>query len=78
MHWGGQELEISRYSYNVIDYTGNNLLRADNLPHHRTDYHGRALSHPPHHMHDERGRVRSFTGRVQDFIATAKTLASSF
>ncbi len=71
---GGQDLEIRRYSYNVIDYTGNNLLRADNLPHHRTDYHGRVLSQPPHHMHDERGRVRSFTGQLQDFIKYAKNL----
>jgi hypothetical protein len=67
-------LEVSRYSYNVIDHIGDNLFRADNLPHHRVDYRGRALSHPPHHMHDERGRVRSFTGQVQDFIRYAKNL----
>lgn len=47
-------LEVSRYSYNVISSEGNNLLRADNLPYHRTDYRRRALSYPPHHMHDER------------------------
>ena len=67
-------MEVSRYSDNVIDRTGDNLLRADNLPHHRVDYRGRTLSHPPHHMHDERGRVRSFTGQVQDFIRYAKNL----
>jgi hypothetical protein len=67
-----QGLEVSRYSYNVIDTQGNNLLRADNLPHHRTDYRGHTLTHAPHHMHDERGRVRPFTGHLQDFISYAK------
>jgi|SRR5262245_10411203 len=33
-----QRLTVNRYSYNVIDVTGNNVLRADNLPFHRTDY----------------------------------------
>ena len=35
--FGKQGLEVSRYSYNVINSKGNNLLRADNLPYHRTD-----------------------------------------
>jgi hypothetical protein len=73
------ELQVRRYSYNVIDQTGSNLLRADNLPHHRTDYRGRSLSHPPHHMHDERGRVLSFSGQTPDFLhATRSLLASHF
>lgn len=71
------KLEVSRYSYNVIDSAGNNLLRADNLPFHRTDYRGRPLTHPPHHMHDERARVLSFSGQVQDFINHAKTFLAS-
>lgn len=71
------ELQIQRYSYNVIDIAGTNLLRADNLPHHRTDYRGRLLSHPPHHMHDERGRVRSFSGQAQDFLHATQALLSS-
>jgi Family of unknown function (DUF6516) len=75
--FGEQGLEVSRYSYNVIDHTSTNLLRADNLPHHRIDYRGRALSHPPHHLHDERGRVRSFSGRVLDFISCTKNLLLS-
>lgn len=74
---GRQGLEISRYSYNLIDKAGNNLLRVDNLPFHRTDYRRRALTHPPHHMHDERSRVRSFTGQVQDFINHAKTFLAN-
>ena len=75
--FGEQGLVVSRYSYNVIDHTSNNLLRADNLPHHRIDYRGRALSHQPHHLHDERGRVRSFSGQVLDFISCAKNLLLS-
>ena len=71
--FGKRSLEVSRYSYNVIDSSGRNLLRADNLPFHRTDYRGRTLTHPPHHMHDERGRVLSFSGRVQDFVNHAKS-----
>jgi hypothetical protein len=69
-----QGLEVSRYSYNVINQQEDNLLRADNLPYHRTDYRGHALTHPPHHLHDEQGRVRSFTGQVQDFIGYTKRL----
>lgn len=74
---GRQGLEINRYSYNLIDSAGNNFLRADNLPFHRTDYRRRALTHAPHHMHDERGRVCSFTGQVQDFINHAKSFLAN-
>jgi hypothetical protein len=63
-----QRLTVSRYSYNVIDANGDNLLRAVNLPYHRTDYRGRALTHPPNHMHDARGKLLSFSGRIEDFI----------
>lgn len=72
-------LQVQRYSYNVIDHAGTNVLRADNLPHHRTDYRGRRLSHPPHHMHDTRGRVLSFSGQAHDFLhATRSLLSASF
>ena len=70
-------LSVSRYSYNVIDSSGKNLLRADNLPFHASDYRRRALTHPPHHLHDQRGRIYSFSGNVYHFIAHAKTLLSS-
>lgn len=72
-----QRLTISRYSYNVVDSAGNNLLRADNLPFHRTDYRKKTLTHPPNHMHDQRGRVFSFNGNVHGFVANTKTLLSS-
>ena len=70
-------LQVRRYSYNVIDHAGVNVLRADNLPHHRTDYRGRPLPHPPHHMHDEHGRVLSFSGQVQDFLHATRFLLSA-
>jgi hypothetical protein len=72
-----QRLMVNRYSYNVIDVTGNNVLRADNLPFHRTDYRRRLLRHPPHHLHDERDRVHSFSGDLDEFIARAQTILSS-
>lgn len=72
-----QRLTVSRYSYNVIDPAGNNFLRADNLPFHKTDYRKKLLTHPPNHIHDQRGRVFSFNGDVHIFIANAKTLLST-
>ena len=70
-------LQVRRYSDNVIDHAGVNVLRADNVPHHWTDYRGRPLPHPPHHMHDEHGRVLSFSGQVQDFLhANRSSLAT--
>ena len=72
-----QRLTVSRYSYNLIDAAGNNFRRADNLPFHRTDYRKRLLTHPPHHIHDQRGRVFPFSGDVRHFIADAKTLLST-
>ena len=71
--FGREGFEISRYSYNLVDSSGNNLLRADNLPFHKTDHRGRTLTHPPHHMHDKQGRVVSFNGQIQDFINHAKS-----
>ena len=72
-----QRLTVSRYSYNLTEATGNNVLRADNLPFHRTDYRRRALTHPPHHIHDQQGRIHSFSGDVHDFISRTKTFFSS-
>ena len=70
-------LTVNRYSYNVVDSHDDNLFRADNLPFHRTDYRGRALTHPPHHVHDARGKVLSFSGQIEDFIRHAKTFPAS-
>jgi hypothetical protein len=72
-----QRLTVSRYSYNLIDVSGDNALRADNLPFHRTDYRRRLLSHPPHHLHDERDRIHSFNGDIDEFIGRVQTILSS-
>jgi hypothetical protein len=72
-----QRLTVSRYSYNLIDVSGNNVLRADNLPFHRTDYRKRLLSHPPHHLHDEKDRIHSFSGELDEFVARAVKILSS-
>lgn len=69
-----QELVVAHYSYVLLDPHQNPLLRADPLPHHRVDYRGRKLTHFPHHLHDEQGRVRSFSGRLEDFLSQAAAL----
>lgn len=65
-------LEIRSYCYNVIDDKDTSVLRADNLPYHRTDYKRHKLTHFPHHLHDKQGRICSFTGDLKDFIETIK------
>jgi len=72
-----QRLTVSRYSYNLIDVSGNNVLRADNLPFHRTDYRRRLLSNPPHHLHDEKDRIHSFSGELGEFVARAEKILLS-
>ena len=72
-----QGLIVSRYSYNVIDNNGKNIFRADDLPYHQRDYRGQLLSHPPHHIHDEQGRICSFSGHLENFIAEAVRLFSA-
>ncbi|MGE5302365.1 MAG: hypothetical protein ACM3TN_03495 [Alphaproteobacteria bacterium] len=72
-----QRLTVNRYSYNLVDVSGNNVLRADNLPFHRTDYRRRLLSHPPHHLHDEKDRIHSFSGELGEFVARAEKILLS-
>ena len=72
-----QRLVVSRYSYNLIDDTGSNVLCADNLPFHRTDYRNRSLTNPPHHIHDQQDRVYSFDGNVYHFIAHVEIFRST-
>jgi hypothetical protein len=38
-----QRLTVARYSYNLMDASDRNVLRADNLPFHRTYYRTRSL-----------------------------------
>lgn len=68
------ELVIMGYSYDLLDRSKQNILRADPLPHHRVDYRHHRLTYFPHHLHDEKGRVHSFTGQVEDFISRSAVL----
>ncbi|MBC8229945.1 hypothetical protein H8E77_10400 [bacterium] len=61
------------YSYNLLDANQNNIIRADNVPHHRVDYRNQELSHFPNHLHDEKGRICSLTGDIADFFHQVKT-----
>lgn len=65
-------LEIRSYSYALTGPTGTPLLRADSLPHHRTDYRKRPLTTFPHHLHEREERIRSFSGDLSEFIALVK------
>jgi len=62
------ELVLSVYSYTLLDKNKHSIIRADPLPHHRVDYRRRKLTHFPHHLHDERGRICSFSGRIEDCV----------
>jgi hypothetical protein len=70
----GQELTVVHYSYVLLDRDQTSLLRADPVPHHRVDYRKRRLTNFPHHLHDEHGRIRSFSGQLEDFLIQAATL----
>jgi len=65
--------DISRYSYVLLERE-TPILRADPSPHHDVDYRGRKLTRFPHHLHDEQGRVRSFSGHIEDFLSKAAAL----
>ena len=68
----GHQLHVGSYSYTLTGPGGDPLFRADPLPHHRTDHRKRPLAAFPHHLHDPRGRILSFSGEVSDFIALVK------
>jgi len=68
------DLVIRSYSYNLLDSGQRSIIRADPLPHHRVDYKNRPLSAFPHHLHDRKGRITSFTGQIMDFIKHAQRI----
>jgi len=68
----GHQLRIAGYSYALTGPTGTPLFRADPLPHHRTDYRKRSLTAFPHHLHDPKGRILSFSGEISDFMDLVK------
>ena len=67
------ELIVETYSYLLLNQALDVIIRTDASPHHQFDYRKRRLPHFPHHLHDEQGRIRSFTGRVEDFVAEVIT-----
>lgn len=62
------EFLVKVYSYNPLDKSKDNIIRADPLPHHKVDYKGRKLVHFPHHLHDKKGRICSYSGLIEDFV----------
>jgi len=68
---------VKAYSYNLLDKGKNNIIRADCLAHHQVDYKGHKLTHFPHHVHDEKGRICSFSGRIEDFLTRSSAVLES-
>jgi hypothetical protein len=71
------ELVIKVYSYSLLDKSKHSIIRADRLPHHRVDYRRRKLTHFPHHLHDERGKICSFSGQIEDFVKRVAAVVES-
>ncbi len=65
------ELRIDSYSYPLIEIGNKAIIRADSAPHHKRDYRGKLLTHFPDHLHDDKGRICSFSGKLEDFIKLA-------
>lgn len=68
------ELSIEGYSYILTDKTGHTVIWSDPAPHHKLDYRGQALSHFPHHLHDSKGRICNFSGKIEDFLMEVKKM----
>lgn len=67
-------LVVKVYSYNLLGKSNHSIIRADSLPHHRIDYKGHNLSHFTDHLHDEKGRICSFSGKIEDFVKRASEI----
>ena len=70
-------LVVKVYSYNLLDKSKLSIIRADSLAHHRVDYKGHNISHFPDHLHDEKGRICSFSGKLQDFLKRASKIIAN-
>lgn len=66
-----EQLQIDYYSYVLSEMGDHAIIRADSAPHHERDYHRKLLANFPHHLHDENGRICSFSGELEDFINLA-------
>lgn len=64
---------VEKYSYVLLDKDRDVVIRADPLPYHQVDYKKHRLKNFPHHLHDEKGRICSFTGRIEDFVIEIMT-----
>lgn len=68
-------LILKAYVYILFDKAKNSIIRADSLSHYKIDYKGHKLFHFPNHLHDEMGRVCSFSGKIEDFLKRCSTLS---
>lgn len=68
------ELSIVNYSYILTDKRRQTLIWSDPAPHHKTDYRGQKLTNFPHHLHDPKGRICNFSGKIEDFLKEASKL----
>ncbi len=68
------ELSIVNYSYKLTDKRGPTIIWSDPAPHHQTDYRGQSLVDFPHHLHDPKGRICDFSGKIEDFLKEASKL----
>jgi len=75
--FGEHRLKVKGYSYNLLDKSKRCIIRADSLSHHQVDYKTHKLSHFPDHLHDEKGRICSFTGKIEDFVKRALEIIES-
>jgi hypothetical protein len=62
------ELSVVNYSYILTGNTGHTVIWSDPAPHHKTDYRGQNLPNFPHHLHDPKGRICDFSGKIEDFL----------
>ena len=70
------ELSIVNYSYILTDKRGQTIIWSDPAPHHKTDYRGQNLTNFPHHLHDPKGRICNFSGKIEDFLKEVSKLIS--
>ena len=62
------EIKIFSYSYVLLNINKKPIIWADPSPHHTDDYRGKPIASFPHHLHDSKGRICSFTGELKDFL----------
>jgi len=61
-------LQIDFYSYVLTEIDEQVIIRADSAPHHERDYRNKLLTNFPYHLHDEKERICSFSGNLEDFV----------